>query len=339
MTLKEIAKEAGVSISTVSRVINQRNTQAASQELRQRIWEIANRGGYTPSQSARELRSGGKAVRPNRTIACIYARENDKITDNPFFTGIALSFEKEALRHNYSVRVSLTALDLQKDPELLFGSGTGNDGILIIGRHSAETVKLLRSRFRHVVYAGLMPPVNTSYDSVTCNAYGIGRSATEYLLKRGHKKIAYIGDTENEMRYNGFCDIMIENGFSQNELISERSTLSMEGGYQAAKRMLTSSFRPSALFCMNDQIALGAIQAIKDNGLRIPRDISVIGVDDIEVAQFSSPKLTTFRTPMEELGTMAAKLLIDRIEGGHSIVTSVSLPYYLVERDSCADVR
>ena len=114
MTLKEIAKQANVSISTVSRVINQKNTKAASPEVQERIWEIVRKSGYTPNATARSLKLGQKAQAQNvapKSIACIYARSNSSVSD-PFFSQIAKAIEQEAFKSNYFIRHSFTAMDL-----------------------------------------------------------------------------------------------------------------------------------------------------------------------------------------------------------------------------------
>ena len=114
---------------------------------------------------------------------------------------------------------------------------------------------------------------------------------------------------------------------------------SMEHGYTAMTSILRQEKRPTAVFCMNDYLAIGAIRAVHDLGLKCPEDISILGVDDIEAASYTTPKLTTIHTPMDELGNLASKLLIDRIEGGHEIFTKIHLPFKVIERESCKRIR
>lgn len=111
--------------------------------------------------------------------------------------------------------------------------------------------------------------------------------------------------------------------------------VSSEGGYQGAQRILKRASDITAFFCMNDITAIGAIRAIKESGHRIPSDIAVISMDDIDIAQYVSPMLTTMHIPIEEMGKMTAKTLIDRINNGHTLPLKVSLPYYMAKRESC----
>ena len=112
--------------------------------------------------------------------------------------------------------------------------------------------------------------------------------------------------------------------------------LSHEGGYQGAYRLMEAKADVTAIFCANDNTAIGAIKAIREKGYRIPEDISIIGVDDIETAQYLSPMLTTVHIPTEEMGQLAAKILIDRINGGHRIPLKLILPFHIAKRDTCA---
>ena len=336
MTLKQIAEEAGVSISTVSRVVNQQNTHAASPEVQKRIWEIVRKTGYTPSESAQALRSSKKKA-PTLSVACLFARNSVSVSDNLFFNGIEQSFEKEMLASNFSVKCLFTDLDLKNNDIQTYLLGQKISGIIIIGRHNLDLVYRLRSSFKNIVYAGMMLPPSKKYDSVICDSYQIGQAATEYLLKLGHERIAYIGNMENESRFQGYKNKLTDNGIPIEDRFCINCDLSMDGGYTGAKKLLESE-PPTAIFCMNDDIAIGAMSALKEKGLQIPKDISIIGVDDTPGSRYTRPQLTTVHTPMEELGSISAKVLIDRIKNGHTIDISVSLPFYIVERDSCASL-
>ena len=128
---------------------------------------------------------------------------------------------------------------------------------------------------------------------------------------------------------------MKKNHINFNKNIVTNVSGSSEAGYQGAKRILERSSDVTAFFCMNDITAMGAIRAIHECGYRIPDDISVISMDDIEIAQYVSPMLTTMHIPIEEMGKMTAKILIDRIRNGHTLPLKMSLPYYMAKRESC----
>ena len=170
MTLKEIAQEAGVSISTVSRVINQSNSGAASKEVQDRIWEIVRRTNYTPNSSARNLKSGktSSGQASSHSIACLFARKPDAITD-PFFSQLARSIEKEAFKQNYILKYSFTAIDIQHPSTFHLITDNQVDGVAILGRCNKQLLSFLKKHFNYVIYTGLNS-LNAKYDQVLCES-------------------------------------------------------------------------------------------------------------------------------------------------------------------------
>lgn len=339
MTLKEIAQEAGVSISTVSRVINQTNSGAASQEVQKRIWEIVRRTGYTPNSIARSLKIGDKqdTAELSHSIACLFARTPEAISD-PFFSTIAHSIEKEAFRHNYILKYSFTAIDFQHPSTFHLLTNNQVDGIAILGRCSRQLLSFLKKYFNYVIYTGLNS-LNAKYDQVLCEGFQCGLSAVEYLISLGHREIAYIGETKDEERYTGYVEALNKHHLPLRQEYISDVLLSSEGGYLGAKALLNRTRTMTAVFCPNDMTAIGVMHAIQESGLKIPQDISVIGIDDIDTAQYLSPMLTTIHVPLDEMGQMAAKILIDRIQGGHHIPMKILMPFYPAVRESCAPPR
>lgn len=334
MTLREIAEEVGVSISTVSRVVNSRNPHAATPELQQAIWECVRKTGYKPNNKMKNAAVSVVQTIPVRFIACIFARNKTSVSDNTFFSGLSKSFEKTALSMNYITQSFFTAVELN-EANLDAMAQQNLAGVVIFGRHDKELVNRIKHIVPHVVYAGLARPADDDYDAIICDRYKIGITAAEYFIRQGHKTIGYIGEIDNEITFDGFSETIRNNG-----LVLEKENVvnifaSMENGYLGMKRMLENKNRPTAVLCMNDYLAMGVLRAIHESNITCPQDISILGVDDIESANYSTPKLTTFHTPMEELGTIAAKTLIDRIEGGHTIPLKIFLPFSIIERESC----
>lgn len=335
MTLKEIAAEAGVSISTVSRVINKSTKAPASQEIQDRIWEIVRRTGYIPNTSARQLKMGSStdSQAPSRSIACLFARTRQDETDI-FFTSLARSIEKEAFKHGYIVKYTFTAFDI-RDPNIFrLISDNGADGVAVLGRCDKHLLKFLKQYFRYVAYTGLNS-LEANYDQIICDGYQAAITAMEHLFKLGHQRIAYVGETNSENRYQGYAAALSQAGLPFLRELTADVPLSCEGGYRGADMILKRNVPVTALFCPNDITAIGAMRAVKDHGLSIPQDISIISIDDIDTAQYLTPMLTTIHIPVEEMGQMTAKILIDRIEGGHSLPVKISLPYYVAGRESC----
>ena len=333
MTLKDIAKEAGVSVSTVSRIINGNSSNAASKKMQDKIWSIARAGGYIPNTSAQALKQKTLENTPHHSIACVYARAQDAKND-AFFSALTRSIEQEALKEGYIVKYSFSAYDIHNTATQNQIMNNEVDGAAILGRCDKETLKFMKNHFRKVVYAGLNP-LDADYDQVICDGNAIASDAVKHLISLGHKKIGYIGETKNEIRYDAYCNTLKNNHIIFDKNIVTNVSGSSETGYQGAKRILERSPDVTAFFCMNDITALGAIRAIHECNYRIPEDIAIIGMDDIEIAQYISPMLTTMHIPIEEMGKMTAKILIDRIKNGHTLPLKISLPYYMAKRESC----
>lgn len=192
----------------------------------------------------------------------------------------------------------------------------------------------MKKYFHKIIYVGLNP-LDAEYDQVICDGNAVASDAVSHLIAQGHTQIGYIGETKNEIRYEAYCNTLKKNHINFNKNIVTNVSGSSEAGYQGAKRILERSSDVTAFFCMNDITAIGAIRAIHECGYRIPDDISVISMDDIEIAQYVSPMLTTMHIPIEEMGKMTAKILIDRIRNGHTLPLKMSLPYYMAKRESC----
>ncbi len=336
MTLKEIAKLAGVSVSTVSRVINQNNTKVASKEVQDKIWKIVSESNYVPNTTARNLKLGNTSYgmeSSSKTIGCIFARSTTDMND-PFFSQIARAIEQEAFKQGYLMKYSFTAFDINDTNVYHLITGNQVGGIAILGRFDQNLLKFIKSHYKHVVYTGLNK-VDHDFDQIICDGYQASMAAVKHLHKLGHTMIGYVGEKNKEVRYQGYCDAMTALNLPIKREHIIVTPLSSEGGYKAVKEYLKNQYSITALFCANDLTAIGAMKAIKEMGYKIPEDISIISIDDIDTAQYVSPMLTTIHVPMEELGKMTAKILIDRIENGKSLPLKIELPFYIANRESC----
>ena len=331
MTLKEIAKEAGVAPSTVSRILNNQGHLAASQETQDRVWEVVHRLGYVPNNAAKKLRSGEKAeANRGTTIACLYARMGRSM-DSPFFLDIARGIEIEAFSHNCFMRYSLTTGDLSTMRTFTEVPA----GIAVLGRCDKRVLHDLKGIVPSVIYAGLNS-IHADYDQVISDGKDAACKVMDYLVELGHKHIAYIGETTEEIRYIGYREKLMEYRIPfRPEYVVDR-LLSADGGYSGMKLLMETAPEITAVFCANDQTAIGAAKAAQVMGLRIPEDVSIASIDDIEMAKYMFPPLTTVHIPTAEIGSVAAKILIDRIQGGHKLPMKISLPSRLIVRESCA---
>lgn len=335
MTLKEIAALAGVSASTVSRVINYPDSKTASKEVKNRIWQIIRENDYIPNLSARNLKLRNfntHNIETPKGIGCILARTH---TSDPFFSKIVRGIEKEALRSGYVLKYIYSYQDIQNPDICHLIQQTKVEGIALLGRPDSKTCSYLKANYNKITYTGLNN-IEPEFDQIICNAHLASKTAVAYLAELGHVHIAYLGERKNEIRYRGYKDAMFQLALPLNKSLIMDTPLSSEGGYLAAKKLLSSTDDVTALFCANDLTAIGAIKAAAELGIRIPEELSVIGIDDIETCQYTTPMLTTIHIPMDELGIMTAKILIDRIETGKRIPMKIELPFQLIKRESCA---
>lgn len=338
MTLKEIATRAGVSVSTVSRVVNSKNVKAASPEVCDRIWQIVRETGYTPNSSAQRLQKGSADSDPRHRgkIYVVFSRKVDTYID-PFFTDLMHAIEKEAFSRKYPIQTVMSDLEMHS---LSADSIDKHSAAIILGQINETNMAIMKSCFRHLAYIGLNAlPESAMIDQILCSGYKAARSAVSYLADLGHRRIFYIGETENEERYQGYMDEMKHRGLCTSPEFVCRSQLSPQGGYDRMAKLLKSQLHFTAVFCANDDTAIGAVRALLEHGIRVPEDVSVIGMDDIEMSRYLSPMLTTVHIPTEDMGKQAAKVIIDRIEGGHKLPMKIKFPIAISPRESCASPK
>lgn len=345
ITLKDIAEKAGVSISTVSRIINNDQNKPASKETTEKVWRLVNELGYLPNINARNLVKNfdGKSNKNNKTIGCILASEKDTFKD-PFFSQIMLGLQSEASLNGYIV--SYTFSYSENANMLLQQIKSSNvDGAILLGRMNEDVLAYIKNNIENLVYAGLNR-INRGFDEVICDAYGATCCAVEHLISLNHKKIGFIGTIPstsncliNEHRYTAFVDTMAKHDLPLIDSYIKNVPLSSKAGYDAMREIIHSGDIPTSVFCCNDDVAIGAIKTIRKHGIHIPKDISIVGIDNIEVSEYVRPSLTTVNVPKEDIGRFAVKILIDKINGGHQINTLLNLPFSLIERDSCCPCK
>ena len=333
MTLKEIAKEAGVSISTVSRVLNQPNTKAASLKVQEQIWKIAREGGYAPDPVARELKSAQQRQNVLQPIYGLITCPPSEVRDDPFFTRIIASIEQEAFRNNFLLKYTYSMAEFQSPS----AAGYESENLIIIGRFQPAILPGLQKHFRNIVNVGLNN-LEVDCDQVLCDGFFAFRDAVRYFYDRGHRGIALIG-AEQEGRYCGYLEGLRLCGLPERpEHIAQIDTLSMDGGLHGTKQLLEQGNDITAVICANDMTAIGALRACKELGIRVPEELSLIGMNDIPNVRYVQPKLSSIHVPLDEMGKLAVRVLADRISGGHTLPIKVSLPYHIVERASCTSL-
>jgi LacI family transcriptional regulator len=330
VTIREIADLAGVSVATVSRVMNGRDD--VSPETRELVQRIVRERGYTANRTARGL-SAGRTGLIGATVPVVH----------PAYFSFILSGAAEAL-YERDMRLVLCPTQHEHDREVSLLErmmhGTTDGGLLILPQESAgELEQLLEHGYRFVVVDPLLP-LNERIPAVSA-AHSAGADlAVKHLLSLGHRRIAAItgprGWIATEDRLRGFHAALAAAGIlPERELVVE-ADFQIEPGLRATRRLLDLHDPPTAIFAFNDNIAIGAMQAARERGVRVPQDLSVVGFDDLEAAEIVTPALTTVRQPLAEMGRMAVSLLERLIEGQRIEALHVELRTQLVVRESTA---
>jgi len=330
VTIREVADQAGVSIATVSRVLNGRGDVAP--ETRELVSKIIRDRGYIANRSARGL-SAGRTGLVGLLVPLIY----------PVYFSAILSGASEALHeHDLRAVLSPTGHEHAREVSLLDRLMHGlTDGALIVlpEESSDELARLLEAGYRFVVIDPRLrlddriPSVSAAHTS------GAGQ-AMQHLLGLGHRRIAAItgprGWVATDERRRGYHAALAAAGILPDPELDIESNFEIAGGAEATATLLDLPEPPTAIFAFNDNLAIGAIQAARARGVRVPEDLSVIGFDDTEHATIVTPMLTTVRQPLAEMGRTAVSLLIRLIERQRFETLHVELATRLVVRESTA---
>lgn len=359
MKLKDIARETGVSISTVSRILSGDSSRKPSGETSRRVIEAATRMGYLMEFQARlgflsggampqaqeEVHEQGHPYAPESpqgnacSIGCILTSDEESFV-SPFFSSLLAGIRNELGKSGGRLTYRFSVMNL-KDPGFPHFIKSGNlDCAIMLGRTTLENINLLRESIPNLVYAGVNA-IGSDFDEVLCDSHAGALHAVEYLAGLGHREIGFIGPTLrnnqlfNEHRYQGYVDGMKEAGLGIDASWVADTLLTSADGRESMLEMAARGRLPTAIFCGNDTVALGAMRALAELGVPVPGEISIIGFDDIETASYVKPSLTTIAVPTRELGRLAVKMLFDRLETGRGYAMRLSLPFRLVERESC----
>lgn len=337
--LKDIAMAAGVSISTVSRILNNIPNRPAGDPTSQRVIQAAKDLGYMSEASAKLQALAAPADRGAYSIGCILTSDHETFV-SPFFSSLLAGIQNTLAQTGGHLKYKLSVMNIIDRGFSLFLESSHLDCAIMLGRTSLENITLLKNRIPNLVYAGVNS-IGSDFDEVLCDGYSGALRAVQYLIGLGHKKIGYIGSTQqkyqvfNEHRYQGYLDALAKAGIRLNEDYVIDTHLTSPDGYDSMTTLIERGNLPTAIFCGNDTVALGVMKALGERGISIPDDISIIGFDNIETAAYTQPALTTISVPTKELGRMAVKIMLDKLETGRDYALKVNLPFSLIERDSC----
>ncbi len=327
-TIKDVAKLAGVSTTTVSHVMNK--TRFVAKQTEEQVRAAIKALNYSPSAVARSLK-----INTTKSIGMIVTT-----SQSPYFAEMIQTVEECCYRQGYSLFLCNT----QNDPEKIKNyvemlAKKRVDGLLVICSEYHKDSRNLLAKITDIPML-VMDWTATSKESdiLQDNSFTGGYLATQHLIENGHQKIGIItGDlakTISVERLAGFEKAMQEAGLEVNENWVCEGYFNPEDGYENMMNILAQEEIPTAVFCCNDMMALGAISAIGEKGLKVPEDISIIGYDDIHSSRFFSPPLTTINQPKKTLGTQAAVRLFERINNKNVSQKVIELTPSLVQRKS-----
>ncbi len=327
-TIRDVAKRAGVAPITVSRVIN--NSGYVNEKTRARVEAAIADLGYVPNVLARSLRS-----RRTGTLGLI-------LTDisNPFWTTVARGVEDAASDAGFNVILCNTdESEVEQDKYLHVLVQKQVDGVLLVPARSAvEPIKFIQSQNTSVVVLDRRIP-NSQTDVVRCDSEGGAYQLTRLLLSLGHRRIAMLsgplGVSTAEDRVAGYQRALAEAGVDVDAAPVCYGEFSLQSGYDMTLQVLARTPRPSALFAGNNFIAIGALRALRDTGLRVPEDLALVGFDDLPADLVVDPFLTVAAQPAYEMGRQATELLLARLsEEAPAAYQEIVLPTEIVVRES-----
>lgn len=313
MTIKDVAEYSGVSVSTVSRVLN--HHPDVSDAVRARVMEAVEKLHYVPNNSARDL------VRPQSDAIGLVVRG----VGNPFFTGVIPAIENAIGQAGYTMVLHQIR---SGEDEIQAGASLARSkrlrGLILLGGcfdYTPEQTAALDIPFVCCSFTNSFGSLDRSaYSSVSIDDQEEARRAVELLIRNGHRKIAVLLDSVcdhsiSELRYRGYCQALTENGIPLDaELVAETGDFDMAASYVSIRRLLERRQDFTAVFAIADSMAVAAMKALHDGGRRVPEDCSIIAIDGIDMSAYTVPTLTTLIQPQAEMGGEAVRILLDMVE-------------------------
>ncbi len=334
VTIKEIAKKANVSYSSVSRALN--NKKGVRADLRELILKIAGEANYFPHSSAKALVKNRVGV-----LGIIIPRTGEFAFQNPYFSQVLIGISEIASASGYNLMLSMNE---KKSYTSLYLSRMA-DGIIVIGnRLNDQLVTDLEEKgVPAVLIPGFLEDSKIKLPSVSSENYRSVYRAVDYLLNLGHRRIAFIlGVMESKYsveRYRAYQAAFKDHGLVSDPQYIVESDFSKMGGFRMMGRLLDLPDRPSAVICINDSVTPGALSQINARGLRIPEDISIVAIGSSDVLDMFQPPLTLIKIAAAQIGRMAAQTLIQFVENGTYPDKEVIIPSELIIRDSTSAWR
>jgi len=341
-TSREVARRAGVSRTTVSFVLNDVRDQGISDATRQRVLDAARELGYEPNAAARILAGGITG-----TIALVIPKASHLYVD-AFLAQLVASINEECHSHGLKLLIETTE-DEGREPGgfLQLVRSRRIDGLIVANLRTSEHEhlrRLLDGGVPMVVFGCSLADMRR-YHTVAADTSSSAKAAVKHLLELGHRQIAFVNFARPEYhavndRERGWRDALGEYGIAVDPVWLAYADISAQSGYEATRELLQRGGKFTALFAGNDTIAFGAIKALNEAGLRIPEDVALVGYDDLPLAPFATPPLTTVHSDPIGHGRQAVQMLMSQLRGeAHLLAAGEEPPAELVIRESCGARR
>ena len=330
-TIREVAKKAGVSITTVSRILNNDDSFNVSKITKEKVLKVIKQLNYERKKNKNRISQSNISV-----IKCF----DEKIeNEDPYFVSLKINLENILKKKVSKVKF----FDLEEIEKLIKYNEISNfsltDAVIFIGETSKEKLKFFKSLNENIICVDVYDTDNIT-DYIKFDMRNSVEIVLNYIFKLNHKKIGLLVGRNKvvknlvDFREKYFKEIMVKNGLYREEYL-QIGDFSMESGYIMMKEILKLEDRPTAVFCGNDSIAMGAYRAIREKKLKIPEDMSIIGFNDLKLSQYSIPPLTTIKIDTKLIAQETVNSLIELLEGKRDYHKKVFLPIELIERESC----
>ncbi|UCF78914.1 MAG: LacI family DNA-binding transcriptional regulator [Candidatus Eiseniibacteriota bacterium] len=330
-TIRDIARLSGFSRSTVSLVLNGDPRIAPS--TRRRIWDVIERVGYQPNCMARSL-----ARKRSMIVAVVVPRVSARIFSDYYFSESMSGINETLTANGYRMIIQMVTENfLKTGMHLRLFRERQIDGMLLVG--TLDTDDYVEEVFESGNTAVLVNSWRPGYSCVVADNFEGARRVVDHLASMGHRRIGYISGLDSTTvglrRSEGYKQGLADCGLESVEECVGYGDFSEQSGYEAARQILSSAERPTAIFAGNDMMAIGCVECAREMGISVPGQLAVVGADDIALSSYFRPKLTTLRQPMFDIGCLATELLLGKLSGTSEWPVEKVVPTELIVRESC----
>lgn len=353
ITLKDIAREVGTSVVTVSRVINKNDMKAASPETVKHILEIVDKTGYS-SKTINSSVQGAEAVQMRNSVGIILCSSKEDKFTHSFYAEIYNGIHEALTRENFTIDFYYTLPEVDYSisaNENVFSPNNENliliDEFGVIYEPNIRLLNKIKAKFKNTVSLcinnGAVPN-----DMVYVDGYEAACSAVQRLIDSGRRRILLMGgnnaeyilkpeeaDSYIDARFNAYKNTLLKNGLKLEEQLVCNASWDSQTAYNILDTTIKRNIKIDAIFAADDMMAIACLKALHDNRVRVPEDVAIIGFNDLEVSSYSHPSLTTVHIPRREMGRAAAEVIMLRSNGKLGLPLKASLPVSVVIRQSC----